>query len=123
MAKKSSGKAVKKKSSSQSKKDSAPRYRINKKGKIVGPDGKDVADTVGDTPIVISGGSLLILSAANLDDDDNPGQQTRQLHAQDQAKHVTSIQLIGFKPDAMNPNRFVPSNSGNPVCTIIVHYG
>jgi hypothetical protein len=122
MAKKSSGKTTKK-SSGQTKKSPAPRYRINKKGKIVGPDGKNVADTLGDTPIVISGGSLLILSAASLDDDDNPGQQTRQLHAQDMTKHVTSIQLIGFKPDTTSPNRFVPSNSSNPVCTIIVHYG
>jgi hypothetical protein len=107
----------------QSQKESSGSYRINRKGKVVGPNGKDVADTLGDTPIVISGGSLSILSAGELDDDDHPGQHTQQLHARDMDKHVTSIQLIGFKPDPANPNRLMPSNSSNPVCTIIIHYG
>jgi hypothetical protein len=111
------------KGSGQKQKGTSTAYRINRKGKLVGPNGKDVADALGDTPIVISGGSLRILSAADLDDDDNPGHRTKQLHAQDMAKHVSSIQLIGLKPDAANPNRFVPSNSANPVCTIIIHYG
>lgn len=105
------------------KESSSASYRINRKGKLVGPNGKEVADSLGDTPIIISGGSLQILSAAELDDDDHPGQRTQQLHAQDMTKHVTSIQLIGLKPDAANSNRFIPSNPANPVCTIIIHYG
>lgn len=98
-------------------------FKINKKGKIVGPDGKEVANLLGDTPIVISGGSLQILSDAELDDDDHPGQRTKQLRAQDMTKHVSSVQLIGLKPDAANPNRFVPTNPAHPTCTIIIHYG
>jgi hypothetical protein len=98
-------------------------YKLNKHGKIVGPDGKEIRDAVGDTPIVISGGSLEILSDADLDDDGHPGQRTRQLHAQDMTKHVSSVQLVGLKPDLANPNRFVPSNPAHPACTIIIHYG
>lgn len=111
------------KNSSQKQKDSPPPYRINKKGKIVGPNGRDIAGSDSDTPIVISGGSLQIISGAELDDDDHPGQRTKQLHAQDMAKHVSSIQLIGFKQDPANPNSFVPSNPAKPVCHIIIHYG
>jgi hypothetical protein len=98
-------------------------FKINKQGKIVGPDGKEVSDALGDTPIVISGGSLEILSDADLDDDNHPGQRTKQLHAQDMSKHVSSVQLVGLKPDPANPNRFVPINTAHPVCTIIIHYG
>lgn len=98
-------------------------YKLNKQGKIVGPEGKEIRESVGDTPIVISGGSLEILSDMDLDDDNHPGQRTKQLHAQDMAKHVSSIQLIGLKPDPANPNRFVPINTAHPVCTIIIHYG
>jgi hypothetical protein len=111
------------KKQSQTQKPSPPSYRFNKKGKIVGPDGKDVSDFLGDTPIVISGGSLSILSDAELDDEDNPGHDTKQLRAKDAAKHVTSILLVGLRQDATNPNRFAPSNPANPACTIIIHYG
>lgn len=104
----------------QTQKDPPPSYRINKKGKLVGPDDKDVAEFLGDTPIVISGGSLRIVSLAELDDEDNAGKRTKRLRAQDTAKHVSSVHLKGFKPEEGKPNHFVPSDPAD--CHIIIHY-
>lgn len=111
-------KATTKKSSKRTSKS----YRLDSKGRIIGPDGKKVAVADGDTPIVISGGSLHILSGAPLEDDDHPGETTTQLHAEDQSKHVTSVQLVGVKPMLGNSLKFAPSNPDNPACTIIIHY-
>jgi hypothetical protein len=112
-----------KKSSGQKQKGASPSYRLNRNGKLIGPNGKGVAVDVGDTPIVISGGSLKIISTGDLDDDDNQGQTTHELHAKDNTKHVTLVQLIGLVPEAGHPNHFVPSNPANHSCAIIIHYG
>jgi hypothetical protein len=110
------------KKSKAAKKGKSASYRLDKEGNLIGPNGRKVKLEVGDTPIVINGGSLSIISGADLDDDDNPGQSTHQLHARDATKHISSIQLIGFSPDATNPNRFVPTNQVTYRCNIFIHY-
>src|ERR1051326_7762062 len=94
-----------------SKKGKAAHYRLNKQGALVGPNGRKVKLEVGDTPIVINGGSLTIVSVGDLDDDQHPGQKTQQLRSSDATKHITFIKLIGFSPDTSpgaSPNTFVP---------------
>ncbi|MDT5123137.1 MAG: hypothetical protein QOC96_2619 [Acidobacteriota bacterium] len=115
-------KTASKKSKAASKKGKAARYRLDKEGNLIGLTGRKVKLEVGDTPIVINGGSLNIASVGDLDDDEHPGQSTHSLHARDATKHISFIQLIGFSPDATNPNRFVPTNANNPVCHIFIHY-
>lgn len=103
------------------KKSSKKSYKFDRRGNIVGPDGKKVKLAPSDTPIVISGGSFTILSTGLLDDEDHPGMSTRQLRAAEANKHVTSIQLVGLRPVVGNPNIFEPNNAAGR-CTIIVHY-
>ena len=105
-----------------SKKGKAARYKLDKEGNLIGPNGRKVTLETGDTPIVINGGSLDIASVGELDDDEHPGQKTHSLQASDATKHISFIQLIGFTPDATNPNRFAPTNQTTHKCHIFIHY-
>lgn len=110
-------KSTSKKGKAASKRRKSDSYKLDKEGRLVGPKGRRVNLEAGDTPIIINGGSLTIVSVDALDDDDNPGHTTHQLHAHDNTKHITSVQLIGF---SATPMTVAPT--GHP-CTIIVHYG
>ena len=122
--KKTTGKkTASKKGKDASKKGRVARYRLDKEGRLIGPDGRIVALEVGDIPIIINGGSLSIISVGDLDDVQHPGQKTKQLRSSNANKHITSIELIGFSPDTTpgaNPNTFVPTNP--PGCAIFIHY-
>lgn len=111
-------KTTSKKGKAASKKGKAASYRLNKEGKLVGPNGRRVTLETGDTPIIINGGSLTITAFGELDDDDNPGHKTHQLHASDDTKHITFIQLIGF---SATPMRLTPVTTDHR-CTIMIHY-
>ena len=101
-----------------SKKGKSARYRLDKEGRLIGPNGRIVVLEAGDIPIVINGGSLSIVSVGDLDDDDHPGQSTHQLHARDATKHITSILLIGF---SATPMRLAPITTDH-ACTILINY-
>lgn len=103
----------------KARKGSKKSYRLDAKGRLIGPDGKIVVLEGGDTPIVISGGSLDIVSVGELEDDDNPGQRTKSLHSVDSAKHISSLELINFKPAEGKTDVFVPTVRR---CFILVHY-
>jgi hypothetical protein len=118
--KKTTGKKpASKKGKAASKKGRPAHYKLNKKGDLVGPNGRKVKLDLGDIPIVINGGSLSIVSVGNLDDDEHPGHKTRQLRSTDTVKHITFIELIGFSAGP-NPTTFVPTNP--PTCAIFIHY-
>lgn len=98
-------------------KGSSKSYKFDSKGRIIGPDGKKVADAAGDTPIVISGGSLAIFSEDYLED--IKGQKTKLLFSVDTAKHISSVNLIGFEPAAGNSGLH---KAIKPKCAIEIHY-
>ena len=80
--KKTTGKkTASKKGKAASKKGRVARYRLDKEGRLIGPNGRIVALEVGDIPIVINGGSCTIVSVGTLDDDEHPGQKTKQLRS------------------------------------------
>ena len=67
--KKTTGKkTASKKGKDASKKGRVARYRLDKEGRLIGPDGRIVALEAGDIPIIINGGSLSIVSVGALDD-------------------------------------------------------
>lgn len=113
------GKATSQKGKAKSKGGQPGRYRLDSEGHIIGPNGRRMKLAAGDTPIIINGGSCTIISGAELDDNDNPGQKTRQLHAADTTKHITLVELTGFVAGT-SPYTFVPTGS---MCNIIIHYG